>query len=351
MRKCLIILLILSALGVRAQFTQRVTPPVGGTVKDSSSMSVKADAKTDLNFTLYSDAYDKYVRRELFKQRNKIKIESSLTISQTSFDNWAKGGDNFFSGRAKAYVEHVYTKDRFNIKTSLDAAYTLNMTNEYIRKAEDYLNITSTPNWRISPRWELSSSAQLKTQLANSFKAPGDTILVSSFLAPGTWNLSAGITYTQPKSSLKVYFAPISGSLLMVINKELADKGGFGMDKGRQYKPQLGMLGRITYDKRFWKDKLQYVTKLESFWDYSFLRPNLWWENTINMKFTNVFGLKFYILIIYDDKIRTPRVDEGNFWQINESFGLSLTFNYNSKNHKGPALTKITKARSKKSYW
>lgn len=352
MRKFLIIALILSSVIAQAQFTQRLDTSQGETAADSTALSAAQSIKPSepevLNFTLYSDAYDQYVRRELFKQRNKIKIGSALTVTQTMFDNWAKGGNNSFAGRAYALVEHIYKKDAFEVKSSFEGAYTITATEDYVRKSEDFLNITSTPSWNISKRWMISGSAILKSQFANSYKAPGDTILVSSFFAPATLNLSAGITYKQPNSKLEIYLAPISGALLMVLNKELADKGGFGMDAGKQVDPQIGALLRITYGIEFAKKKISFDTKLETFWQYNREIPTLWWENKLNFRFTNLFGANLYILTIYNDQINTPRAADKNFWQINESFGFGLTFNFNSKPNTGPSKNDVMKARTKK---
>ncbi|MEG0162706.1 MAG: hypothetical protein RR652_02120, partial [Mucinivorans sp.] len=167
--------------------------------------------------------------------------------------------------------------------------------------------------------------------------------------APATLNLSAGITYSQPKSLLEIYFAPISGQLLMVLNKELSDKGGFGVEAGKRFLPQVGALMRIKYGIAFAKKKIAYSTTLETFWRYDRDTPTLWWENNIAFKFTNLLWANLYVLAIYNDQIKTPRAEsEGNFWQIKESFGFGLTFNFNSKVNSGPVKSDITKARNKR---
>ena len=355
MHKFILFAAALLAVGsAKAQFTQRLNTAQGEVRADSvarraaEAIRAASSQPEQLNFTLYSDAYDQYVRRELFRQRNKLKIRSGLTLSQTMFDNWAAGGNSSFAVRANALVEHTYTNKEFNIKSVFDGAYQFIITEDYARKGEDFLNLSTTPSWKFSKRWELSGSGILKTQFANSYKAPGDTLLVSSFFAPATFNISAGITYVQPNSNLKVYFAPVSGNLLMVFNQELADKGGFGMDAGQRFDAQIGAFLRIEYGVDFAKKRISYGTKLESFWRYDRECPTLWWENKLDFKITNLFGAKFYILAIYNDLIKTPRVDENNFWQINETLGLALTFNFESKANKGPAQSAVTKTRRRR---
>lgn len=355
MRKFIItILLAFVSIYSHAQFNQRLNTARGESAVDSTAMSAARSIQQviepePLNFTLYSDAYDKFVRRELFKQRNKIKVKSSLQITQTAFDNWAAGGNNSFAARAWANIEHVYTKNAFNVKSTFEGAYTLTAGEDYVRKSEDFFNLSSKPNWKIARRWEISGEMNLKSQFVNSYKAPGDTLLVSSFFAPATLKVSAGITYKQPKTNLEIFLAPLSGSLLMVLNDELAAKGGFGMDAGKKIEPQFGAFLQINYNVEFAKKKINYTTKLETFWQYNRTIPTLWWENKLNFKFTNIFGASIYLLTIYNDQIKTPRAEsENNFWQINESLGFGLTFNFESKPYKAPAKSDITKARSTK---
>lgn len=355
MHKFILTLLCVAAVSTaHAQFTQRLNTTLGEVRADSVARRAaeairSANAQPEqLNFTLYSDAYDQYVRRELFRQRNKLKIRSGLTLSQTMFDNWAAGGNSSFAVRAAATVEHTYTNGTFNIKSVFDGAYQYIITEDYSRKGEDFLYLSTTPSWKFSKRWELSGSGILKSQFANSYKSPGDTILTAGFFAPATFNLSAGVTYSQPKTNLKIYFAPVSGNVIMVFNDELAEKGGFGMEAGKHFDAQIGAFLRVEYGIEFAKKKISYNTKLETFWRYDQERPTLWWENKINFKFTNLFGATFYILTVYNDQIKTPRADERNFWQINETLGLSLTFNFDSKPNKGPVESSVTRTRYRK---
>lgn len=350
----LLLFLLCGATTASAQFTQRFNTAQGEVRADSVARRAAEEIRSTntqpeaLNFKLYSDAYDQYVRRELFRQRNKIKIRSGLTLSQTLFDNWAAGGNSSFALRAAATVEHTYTHNSFNVKSVFDGAYQYIVTEDYSRKGEDFLNVSCTPNLQFAKRWELSGSGVLKTQFANSYKAPDDTLLLSSFFAPATFNISAGVSYIQPNTKLKVYLSPLSGNLVMVFNKKLADKGGFGMEPGTQFEAQVGMFLRVEYGLEFLKKKISYTTKMETFWRYDRESPTLWWENKINFKFTDLFGASFYCLLIYNDMIKTPRVDEKNYWQINETLGLSLTFNLDSKPNRGPSESSVTRTRQRK---
>lgn len=325
-----------------AQFTPKSN---SANIEAKVDSIIPASTQQQLNLKLYNDAYDKYVRKLRFKQRNFLHIKNaSLTATQTSLTNWAAGGNNSFVARAAFNMEHIYTAPIFNVKTVLDAAFGMMMTDQIFRKNEDWFNVTITPSWRFAERWEFSSSFLLRSQFSNSYIAPGDTIISSSFMAPGNFSLSAGISYVPPKKKFNIYIAPISGNVLMVINKELADRGGFGMEQGRQFKASFGAIFRMTYKESFAKNKITYETKLESVWDYD-SSPTMWWEHKLGFKFTNLLGANLYLLAIYNDKVNTPEAGNHNFFQFQESFGFGLTYSFKTKAPEPIPYNKMTKER------
>lgn len=293
-----------------------------------------------LDLSVYSSAYERYLKQETFKYRNKIKFRSLLGITQTSFDNWAAGGTNSFSGRLWVKLTHTYTNEvsKFNLISNLESAYTMIVADERLTKSEDFLNLSTTPSWKIAPRWEVSGSLILKTQLTSSYKSPGDSILTSSFFAPAYITVSAGITYVAPKGNFKAMFAPLSGNATFVLIDELADQGLFGVDPGENIAAKFGCFARVEFNQSFFKKSTTFEINAESFWDY-YNCPTLWFEARLTYKLTKIFGASLYVKTIYDESIKTPYINdfgENNYWQINQSFGFNLTFNFDSKANTTP---------------
>lgn len=328
-------ILLLCTISSYGQFSQWVTPTTLPTRADS----IKVSTTPQLNMQLYNEAYDAYLRNLRFKQRNKILIkDTGISLTQASFDNWAAGGNNSISARAFLHIEHTYTNERsFNVHSVFEGAVSIVQSDGKFQKSEDYWNLNIKPNWKIAPKWELSGDFQVKSQFASTFRPLTDStsLLVSSLMSPGDLNASAGITYVPPKKKINIYLAPLSGNLKMVLNDELSEKGSFGLEPGQKFKPGFGMLFRLIFSTKFAKDKLEYWTKVESFWNYD-SDPTVWWENKLNFKITNLLGLNFYLLAKYNRTEAPPRIKEGgsnffDYWQINQSLGLALRFNYQSK--------------------
>lgn len=340
--------LVLAGSPCFAQFTIRSKTSQIESQKDT--IRVHKAQSTSLDLKLYNQAYDDYLRKLEFKKRNNIKLESSLTLNQNQFDNWAAGGSNTISLRAYIQAEHKYTRRVFGMTSSLSMALGFQNTDRVTRKNEDWFNISTTPSWRFANRWSVSASATLKTGLMNSYTAPGDTLLTSAFFAPAQLLPAAGISYKSKNGALDIYLAPVSGKIIFVSNDYLAKKGGFGITKGDKIGAEVGSFFRVVYDQKFFKtNKLSYSTRFETFIRYD-NTPTLWWENNISYKITKLLAVKLYVLAIYDDSIATPRSKEGlhNYLQINQSFGLGLSFNLQSKKYNDPPENFQTKAREKK---
>ena len=346
-----IVVLLMFVGSASGQFTQ-----------NSTAIKINPRIDTlDVNITptfsmpIYNSAYEKYLRKELFKKRNKITFKNTgMQFTQTAYSNWAAGGNNSMSVKAGVDFLHNYTKDKLNIKTALTAAYSMIMDDEKIRKSEDWFNVSVTPDWAFSERWKISASLIVKSQFSNTYKAPDDTVLVSGFMAPGNINLNFGLTYAHPKKDyFSIYLSPVGGSLLTVLNDELAEAKSFGLkEAGVKLQPQLVAFMRIIYNENIYKEKILFNTKMEVEWDYK-ITPTIWWENKFVFKITNLLSANLNVIFKYNETEKTEHKEEGkdNFWQtwqVNESLGLGLNFNFTSKEPVDNNLDKFVKASAVK---
>jgi len=73
----------------------------------------------------------------------KSRIETSLGVSQTTFTNWSKGGENTLSAKAMLNIFEDYSKGKFSWNNYLGAAYMVQKQESFSdwRKADDKLNV------------------------------------------------------------------------------------------------------------------------------------------------------------------------------------------------------------------
>ncbi len=340
----LISLTLLLTLGLQnayAQFNQKVTP-----TKQNTIDSVRVTNTPEVEMTIYSEAYQKYLKSVQFKERNKITIKNTgVSLNQASLTNWAAGGQNSFSARFTSDITHTYTNQgNFSVASVFQSALSLVQSDEDLRKSEDWWKINIKPSWKVSNKWSFSGDLLLNSQLASNFTEAqdGSANLISTIFAPATLNISAGFTFLDHRNAGKtneskftLYLSPAAGNLLMVLNEQLSEAGAFGVEAGKRFKPTFGMTFRAEFFKKFYEGKLDFYTKWETYWDYK-VEPTIWWENRINFRISSIMGLNFTFISKYNTNDTPPYVQNGGnkFWdwlQINQSLGLTFSLNYQSK--------------------
>ena len=339
------------------------------------------DSKQKLNLKVYSDAYDDYLRRIQRQMRNTLILGagSGINFGQNAVGNM--GGSNFWNiGALINNMQHVYKAPIFSNTTTFFAAYTMTNTDKRLRKSDDRLRLTITPQWSLSPtsRWSFTSSLDLYTQFTKSYQQPQDSILISAFMAPGTLSASVGITYTSPKGLFIFYISPVGGNLVTYQNNQLAHNPSRGIDAGRTYKANFASRMEITVNSvKLWKDKFTIYSKMISSWDYNYT-PNFDWNTNLNLKLTTLLSLNFMFHVIYNEKAITPKLQQERtsqnwsqtanpgggipsvntqpvryskfekFLQIHQSSSFSITYSFTSKKPAAPLENNLVQARPKK---
>ncbi len=337
----IVLLISLGLESAYAQFNQRLTP-----TKQNTIDSVRVANTPEVEMTIYSEAYQRYLKSVQFKERNKITIKNTgISLNQASLTNWAAGGENSFSARFTADITHTYTNQGdFSVSSIFQSALSLVQSEDDFRKSEDWWKINIKPSWKVSNKWSFSGDLLLNSQFASSFSeaADGSANLISTFFAPATLNISAGFTFLDHRnagqineSKFSLYLSPAAGNLRMVLNETLSEAGAFGVEKGKKFEPTFGMTFRVEFFKKFLEGKMDYYSKWETYWDYK-VEPTIWWENKINFRVSSIMGLNFTVITKYNTNDNPPYVQRGGnkFWdwlQINQSLGLTFSLNYQSK--------------------
>lgn len=302
------------------------------TKADTRELEVKPDQRfvtpelDNLQYT--TDAIRQAERRRLRHERNKLELDFGLKATQTYFSNWAKGGDNTFNGLTTFVLKHEYKKEKFSITTKFDARYGISVIDTVTFKNEDKFNLNILLAWQMSKSWAYSGAVNFRSQFTKGYKSKDNKTLVSNFMAPGVVDISLGFTYNPEKSPWKITLAPITGSVLFVLDDELSAKKLNGIDPGKHIKPMVGPSVNIDFDKTFAKGALRYQSNFYSFYNFR-LDPTARWENTFSLRATKWLSTSIYWLMIYDREIETPKGN--NKLQINYSVGVGLSFIYKNK--------------------
>lgn len=277
----------------------------------------------------------------------KAKGALSLNLSQSSFVNWAAGGENAFSGNILfgGFVNYRAEKSLWT-STLLTTYGTMARANNF-DKTDDRIEINSKYGYQAfdNKKWFLSAIMNFKTQYTAGYAS--DTLLVSSFMAPGYLNLGIGFDW-QVADYFAVNIAPLNTKYVFVLDEYLANRGDYGVEPaivdslgnvitpGKKMNFKLGVYVRATFDKELFKNVNVY-SSLDLFSNYLVDPQNIDvnWEVLITMKINNWLAASISTALLYDADVMFDRVNDlgeveryGPKVQFKEVFNLGLTFNF-----------------------
>ncbi|MBN2614073.1 MAG: DUF3078 domain-containing protein [Bacteroidales bacterium] len=286
----------------------------------------------------------------------KYKGEYNVMMNQISFSNWATGGESAVTGQATIDYLLKYKKKRFSFTHSAHMAYGISgYFNKGVEKTDDKLDLNFTVSHKMSKKWEFSGMAIFKSQFTNGYNYPNDSVLASTFMAPGYLTVSLGLTFS-PSKKLQMFISPLAGKMTFVLNQDLANKGAYGVTKavydslgdilvpGRRYFGQLGLNFLCTYKAKV-MNNIHYLTNLNLYNNYIEPQPDMrWqvdmdWDNRFTFKINDHFVTLLYLHLKYNPKILFPEygvvdgvntvVAERTRLQFKETFGLGITYKIN----------------------
>ncbi len=274
----------------------------------------------------------------------------SINLTQSSFTNWAAGGENSFSGLGILNLYANYKKGKHIWENSLELGYGLlkQGSENNARKTDDKLDFTSKYGKELGKNWYYAALLNFRTQFSPGYNYPDDSTKISDFLAPAYLLCGIGLDYF-PGENLSIYISPATYKLVIVNDQDLANAGAFGVDAaeldglgnitipGKKTKTEFGAYLRGVFKVDVMKNIL-FHTRLELYSDYLKNPQNIDvnWENFLSMTVNKWISVDFTTQLIYDDDIliRIDSNDDGNFdkagprTQFKQTLMVGLTYKF-----------------------
>lgn len=259
----------------------------------------------------------------------------NLGFSQTTLSNWAAGGNSSVSGNGVANFHLDYLNTKESWENTLNLGYGLQKQDEAdLQKTDDNIELTSKYGRKASNNWYYAGLLNFRTQFANGYNYPNDSIEISSFLAPGYMLGALGMNYKH-KDDFGVFISPITSKTTFVMNDELSAIGAFGVDIDKKIRREIGGYLRGNFQKEIMKN-VKLTTTLGLFSNYLQSPENIDvnWDLLILMKVNKYITTTISTNLIYDHDITITQDADGD--GINEINGprtqfkeiLSLGFSY-----------------------
>jgi hypothetical protein len=268
----------------------------------------------------------------------KLKSLYSLNGTQNSFINWNAGGRNNISMIASIGASALYTKRNMKWSNDLSIAlggimYLDKKNGNTIQKTDDRLDLSSSYGVKFSEFFYTTVIGGFKTQMADGFNYPNDSVKVSTFMAPGYLNLALGIDYIK-SDKFSIFASPVAAKSTFVMDDSLSAAGAFGVEKGSRYRQEYGAYFKMKYDRTLAKN-IEMKSKLELFSNYLNKPQNI----DVNAELLLIFRVNSLFTasaqwnLIYDDDIdiRDANGGFGPRTQFKSVLGIGISYKLDSK--------------------
>ena len=268
-----------------------------------------------------------------------------LNFGQTSYTNWAAGGQSTVNGQGIFYYEIHYLKNNFKwdntLNTSLGYSY-FDFKKKPI-KTDDKIEFTSLATLKATEHLNYGAELAFRSQFAKGFDyAKDSTHYISKFLAPAYISLGLGIEWV-PNPHFSLYFSPITGRVTIVNDDYLASIGAFGVNtldandttqhaKSAKVRYEFGARAVAKFQYPLAKN-IDFNSKLELFSNY--LKDPQYidvdWQNMLVLKVNDWLNCNLSTHLIYDRDIPFYGEDgvkiEGSKVQFKEVLAIGFLIN------------------------
>lgn len=264
---------------------------------------------------------------------------TNVNFAQTALINWAAGGENSYAVNGLLSLFANYKSGENAWDNSLDMGYgLLNQSVVGLRKTDDKFDFLSKYGRKAFTNFYYTALINFKTQFAPGYNYGTTNVKISNLFAPAYLLTAVGLNY-QPNKNFNAFFAPITGKMTIVTDKELSNAGAFGVEKGEKTRTEFGGYARMIYTKNDFKAEilknLSLTSKIDLFSNY-LKNPqyvDVSWENIIAMKVNKYISvsLNTHLLYDYDMKIVDTNNDgtpDKTKLQFKEILGVGFVYKF-----------------------
>jgi hypothetical protein len=274
----------------------------------------------------------------------KFKTDFSYLLSQGSFSNWAKGGNNNISTLLDVTSALNYNNKDTKVNSSTTARFSLGIQasgkDAMIKKNADILEINSKLNHKAFGKFDLSGLFQFKTQFLPGYNYPNDSVKVSKFFNPATFIFGYGLEY-KPDKNTSISFSPISYKCTFVPDTSI-NQTKFGIPADKRSKNELGAYLTINSKMELF-ERVSMTNRIQLFSNFLSDPQNVDvdWEMIATTSLNWFTDLRLNIHLIYDDDTLLPVYENGEpvldfdgvqkkapMVQFKELLGVSFVFKF-----------------------
>ncbi|WP_118194719.1 DUF3078 domain-containing protein [Albibacterium indicum] len=263
--------------------------------------------------------------------------ENTFLINQSSFSNWAAGGENSFAANLLFNYDFNYKKDKWSWDNKLIAGYGLaKLKDRDWRKNDDQVSLNSLLGYQTSEKWMYTFFADFKTQFTDGYiydDAAGTKELISGAFAPAFLSFGPGMAFKE-SDDFHFNISPAAARFIFVGDDYLSSLGAYGVEPGEKSRFEFGASLNAYYKRELVENvTLENILKLYS--NYLEDPQNVDVDYTANllMKVNDYITVNAGVQLIYDDNTLLPFEEDGvsgtrPALQVKQILGAGLTYKF-----------------------
>lgn len=306
----------------------------------------KKDSLPSQHVTVKDDSIKNLLTKSAKQEYWTITNKPGILLTQTSFVNWTKGGNNSVAGITSFKGDYNYKNGRLLWTNGVNLKYGLSKESgvENSKKTDDVIDLKSTFNYKssIESKWYYSGEFNLTTQFFKGYNNAERTNVISTFFAPARMRLGVGGLYTDKDHSFKLQVSPLTNQVTFVYDQDLANNGAFGVTpaitdeegniitEGENISSELGALIKLEY-KTTVMENINLNIKGSFYSDYieDFGNVDTDVELNIDMKVNQYIQANIGSHLLYDDDSTITESDgtqTGPKIQLKQILGVGVTY-------------------------
>lgn len=253
----------------------------------------------------------------------KINGRFAFIFNQSSFSNWASGGENTIAGNIDVNYDFNYKKGNINWDSRIITGYGLSHLSEKgWRKTNDRFEFNSLLGIKTTTYWFLSFITNFKSQYTDGFDYKQEPkSLVSELLSPAYLTFGPGVLWKK-SDNLNLNIAPATARYTFVND---FFSGKFGVEEGENTAFSLGF-NLSGYYKFNLMENIEMENILAMYSDYLANVGNIDIDYQTNIRFEVNKYIKMHMTFhtIIDD-------NSSSKIQLKQLFGLGVNYTFHEK--------------------
>jgi hypothetical protein len=262
--------------------------------------------------------------------------QNTILINQSSFSNWAAGGQNSLAANIVLDYDFNYKKDKWSWDNKAIFGYGLSKQNGLgWRKNDDRIILNSLLGYQAAKYWLYTFYANFQTQFTNGYNydASNNRTLISAPFAPAYLTFGPGFAYKR-SDNFRINLSPAAIRMTFVSNDSLSSIGSYGVTPGKKSLLEFGA-SLDAYYKVNIAQNIAFENILKLYSNYLNKPQNIYSDYAANlyMKVNKLVTVNVGVELISDPLAQIPVLKNGvteyhSLLQVKEIFGAGLTYKF-----------------------